>query len=75
MNKEIITGLKIFRDENTRTVIAKIEFALNVSHKRTIGLSPWEVLEQRSIFDPLKRKLEVDSKEIENRLKKAGEAG
>ena len=60
INQTIGNGLRLLQGNYIHDVTERIAFAINHGYHRTLKCSPVELLEKKSIFDPLQRTKAID---------------
>ena len=64
INQTIKNGLRILKNQPMEIVVRKLEFSMNASRHRVIEVSPFEINNGYSIFDPLSRKIEIQTEDL-----------
>ena len=70
INQSLKFGLRLYRNQPIEMALTKIEYGINLSYHRMIGISPFECQKQTSPFDPLNRKTTVTDRELADRSSK-----
>ena len=68
LNQTISFGLRGLRGHPIEHIIEIIEFSINNTQNRTLGMSSSEILRKHSIVDPLNRKPEIDEQALKERI-------
>ncbi|KAF9758211.1 hypothetical protein NGRA_3237 [Nosema granulosis] len=64
LNKTISYILSINKNCEINKVVRQAEMALNINFNRNLGISPYNLINQRNFFDPRHQTIEVKPKTI-----------